>query len=233
MVGRKDRRFPREEISPDGTDLHAGSVSSSMGPMTRWTAGLLIAAGLLAGCARNVSPLPPNVPAPAHFQVEFDTSRGPVVIDVTRAQAPAGADRFYNLVRAHYFDGCRFFRVVPGFVVQFGLAADPAQTARWEVPIKDDPPKASNVRGTVTFAATGQPNSRTAQLFINLGNNPNLDAMGFAPIGRVASGMDAVDRIYSGDGEKPDQLLIEAEGNSYLQKEFPRLDYIKAARIRA
>src|SRR5579863_8726038 len=169
--------------------------------------------------------------APATFRVNLDTSRGLVVIEVTRALAPNGADRFYNMVKAKYFDGARFFRVIPGFMAQFGLAADPAMSKTWDVPIQDDPVKASNVRGALSFAATGAPNSRSTQLFINFGNNSRLDSLRFAPFGKVVSGMEFVDQIYSGYGEMPDQGRIEAEGNAYLEKEFPQLDYIKTARI--
>lgn len=165
------------------------------------------------------------------YRVLLDTSEGPVVLDVDRSLAPNGARRFFELIKAKYFDGARFYRVVPGFVVQWGAAASPAVTKRWDVTIPDDPVKASNTRGTVTFAATGQPNSRTTHLFINLGNNGRLDALGFAPIGHVAGGMRAVDHIYSGYGEQPNQDLIGTQGNAYLQKSFPKLDYIKTARI--
>lgn len=169
--------------------------------------------------------------APETFRVNLDTSKGPVVIEVTRADAPNGADRFYSLVKAKYFDGARFFRVIPGFMAQFGIAADPAVTKAWDRAIEDDPVRTSNVRGTVTFAATGQPNSRTTQLFINFGDNSRLDADRFAPFGKVVSGMENVDQIYAGDRENPDQSRIEAEGNAYLEKAFPNLDYIKTARI--
>lgn len=172
-----------------------------------------------------------NETAPATYRVNVDTSKGPVVIEVTRADAPVGADRFYNLVKAKYFDGARFFRVIPGFMAQFGLAADPALSKTWDVPIQDDPVKASNIRGAVTFAATSAPNSRSTQLFINFGDNARLDGQRFAPFGKVVSGMENVDQIYSGAGENPDQGRIEAEGNAYLEKEFPQLDFIKTARI--
>jgi peptidyl-prolyl cis-trans isomerase A (cyclophilin A) len=168
---------------------------------------------------------------PQTYRVLLDTSKGPVVIDVEQRLAPNGAAQFYKLVKAKYFDGARFYRVVPGFVVQWGAAASPAVTQKWDVTIPDDPVKASNTRGTVTFAATEQPNSRTTHLFINLGDNAKLDAMGFAPIGRVTSGMDAVDSIYPGYGEAPNQAMIAEQGNAYLKKEFPQLDYIKTARI--
>jgi peptidyl-prolyl cis-trans isomerase A (cyclophilin A) len=165
------------------------------------------------------------------YRVVLDTTEGPVTIAVDRSLAPNGAQRFYELVKAKYFDGARFYRVVPGLVVQWGAAANPAVTKKWDVTIPDDPVKTSNARGTVAFAATGQPNSRTTHLFISLGDNARLDAMGFAPIGRVTSGMDAVDRIYPGYGEAPNQDQIAAQGNAYLEKNFPRLDYIKTARI--
>src|ERR1700722_14438704 len=125
---------------------------------------------VLAACSGTkvaAQKAPAEETAPATFRVDFDTSRGPFVVEITREQAPNGADRFYNLVKAKYFDGARFYRVVPGFMAQFGLAADPAVSKAWDVPIQDDPVKTSNVRGTVTFAATGSPNSRSTQLFIN------------------------------------------------------------------
>lgn len=184
----------------------------------------------LAGCAGGAKQSASQSPADT-YRVLLDTSKGPVVIVVDRRLAPNGAQRFYELVKAKYFDGARFYRVVPGFVVQWGAAADPAVSKKWDVTIPDDPVKASNTRGTITFAASGQPNSRTTHLFINLGNNARLDLMGFAPIGRVTSGMPVVDRIYSGYGEQPDQTLIAAQGNAYLEKEFPKLDYVKTARV--
>jgi peptidyl-prolyl cis-trans isomerase A (cyclophilin A) len=190
-------------------------------------ASIALTLGVSYACAQKL----PNETAPATFRVNFDTSRGPVVIEVTRANAPNGADRFYNLVKAKYFDGARFFRVVPNFMAQFGIAGDPAVTKTWDVPIQDDPVKASNVRGAVTFAQTSAPNSRSTQLFINFANNAFLDSQRFAPFGKVISGMENVDMIYSGDRENPDQSRIENEGNAYLQKAFPRLDYIKTARI--
>jgi peptidyl-prolyl cis-trans isomerase A (cyclophilin A) len=188
---------------------------------------IVAAALLLGGCTKA----PANETAPATFKVNLDTSRGPVIIEVTRADAPIGADRFYSLVRAKFFDGARFFRVVPGFVAQFGIAADPAVNKNWNTPIQDDPVKSSNARGTLTFAATSAPNSRTTQMFINLRDNQRLDGLGFAAFGKVVSGMENVDQIYSGDGEKPDQEQIERSGNAYLEKEFPKLDYIKTARV--
>jgi peptidyl-prolyl cis-trans isomerase A (cyclophilin A) len=181
-------------------------------------------------CHKTEPPLP-NVTAPATFKVAFDTTKGPVIVEVSRALAPIGVDRFYNLVQAKYFDGARFFRVVPGFVVQFGLAADPDTIARWDKNIPDDPVLTSNRRGTLTFAQTSEPNTRSTQLFINLGSNERLDAQHFSPFGKVVEGMDNVDAIYSGDGQKPDQDSIKQKGNAYLEKEFPNLDYIKTARV--
>jgi peptidyl-prolyl cis-trans isomerase A (cyclophilin A) len=172
-----------------------------------------------------------QAPAPDMFRVNLDTSKGPVVIEVHRDWAPIGADHFYALVKAGYYDGDRFFRVLPGFVVQFGLAADPAVTAKWkDMNLPDDPVKQSNTPGTVTYATAG-PNTRTTQLFINLGNNERLDGMGFAPFGKVVSGMDAVQGIYSGYGEAPQQGLIEMQGNTSLQGQFPMMDYIKKATV--
>jgi peptidyl-prolyl cis-trans isomerase A (cyclophilin A) len=170
--------------------------------------------------------------APATFTVNFDTTKGPVVVQVHRDWAPIGADHFYQLVKTGYFDGCRFFRVVPGFIVQFGLAADPAVTRRWkQPPLADDPVKQHNVRGTLVYATAG-PNTRTTQLFINLGDNTrSLDGQGFAPFGQVTSGMSAVDSIFSGYGELPQQPSIESQGNGYLEPKFPKLDYVRKATI--
>lgn len=185
----------------------------------------------LAGCAGGKQSSSTQAATPNTYRVLLDTSKGPVLIEVDRTLAPNGAQRFYDLVKTKYFDGARFYRVVPGFVVQWGAAADPAVTKKWDVTIPDDEVKGSNTRGMVSFAATGAPNSRTTHLFINLVNNPRLDVMGFAPIGKVVKGMDSVDHIYSGYGQQPNQDKIAMRGNAYLEKEFPRLDYIKTARI--
>jgi len=175
--------------------------------------------------------------APAIFKAQFDTTRGKFTIEVTRALAPNGADRFYNLVRSGYFTDTAFFRVVPGFMCQFGIHGDPNVSRKWrEATIPDDPVRGSNTRGSITFATAG-PNTRTTQLFINFGNNINLDSMGFSPFGKVIEGMDVVDKINGeyGDGPPsgsgPDQGRIQTEGNAYLKKEFPNLDYIKSAII--
>lgn len=169
--------------------------------------------------------------APEKFDVKFETTRGDFVVQVDRAWAPLGADRFYNLVKHGYFTSAAFFRVVPGFIVQFGLSADPAVNRAWRnANIKDDSVTQSNKRGTITFATAG-PNTRTTQLFINFANNGGLDRQGFAPFGSVVSGMDVVDKIYSGYGEQPDQGAITSQGAAYLQKSFPNLDTIKSATI--
>ena len=194
---------------------------------------LLIGVGLglaLAGCASPAKQSAQSLVserAPRFARHESGTNRD-------RRRSCSGAERCQTLLlhrQTKYFDGARFYRVVPGFVVQWGAAAAPAVAKRWDITIPDDSVKASNTRGTMAFAATGEPNSRTTHVFISLGDNARLDAMGFAPIGRVTSGMRAVDHIYSAYGEQPDQRLIEVQGNAYLEKEFPRLDYIKTARI--
>ncbi len=170
--------------------------------------------------------------APDTYRVRFETSGGTILIDVERQLSPNGADRFYNLALNGYFDGCRFFRVVPGFIVQWGMNPDPALTATWQAArIMDDPVQISNDRGTLTFAKTGAPNSRSSQMFINLGDNPNLDGQGFAPFGRVVSGMDVVDAINAEYGQQPSQQSISERGNEYLNEKFPNLDYIKSATI--
>ncbi len=164
------------------------------------------------------------------FRVRFETSKGPFVVEVHRDWAPIGAQRFEELVKSGYYNGARFFRVVPNFVVQFGLAADPAATKKWDRPIKDDPVLQTNRAGSVVFATAG-PNTRTTQLFINLRSNQQLDSDGFAPFGMVVEGMDVVQQIYPGYGESPDQGAITARGNAYLTANFPKLDYIKSATI--
>lgn len=175
--------------------------------------------------------------APDTFKAQFDTTKGKFTIEVTRSLSPNGADRFYNLVRSGYFKDIAFFRVIPGFMCQFGIHGDPAVSAKWrEAQITDDPVKGSNTRGAITFATAG-PNTRTTQLFINFGDNVNLDGMGFSPFGKVSEGMDVVDKINNEYGEGaprgrgPDQSRIQGEGNAYLKKDFPNLDYIKSAVI--
>jgi len=176
--------------------------------------------------------------APETFRAQFDTTKGKITIEVTRSLSPLGADRFYNLVRSGYFKDIAFFRVVPGFMCQFGIHGDPAVSAKWNgADLPDEPVKAGNARGAITFAKAG-PNTRTTQMFINFADNRRLDAMGFPSFGKVVEGMDVVDKLNGeyGDlaafgGRGPDPRRIESEGNAYLKKEFPNLDYIKSATI--
>ena len=172
--------------------------------------------------------------APEKYEVKFVTTRGEFTLEVTRAWAPLGADRFYNLVRHHFYDNASFFRVVPGFVMQFGLSGAPAVSAAWKkTEIKDDPVTQSNKRGYITFATAG-PNTRTTQVFISLKDNARLDGMGFAPFGVVeGNGMNVVEMMYEGYGDDagPDQDQIEKQGTSYLKKGWPKLDYITLATI--
>jgi peptidyl-prolyl cis-trans isomerase A (cyclophilin A) len=175
--------------------------------------------------------------APETYKARLDTSKGLIVIEVHRDWAPLGADRFYNLVKNGFYDDIRFFRVLDNFMAQFGINGDPAVMAAWRgANIKDDAVKQSNKRGFITFA-TGGPNTRTTQVFINFKDNVGLDGQGFSPFGEVVSGMDVVDKLYSGYGEGapqgrgPDQSRTQMEGNAYLTKEFPKLDFIKKATI--
>jgi peptidyl-prolyl cis-trans isomerase A (cyclophilin A) len=175
--------------------------------------------------------------APDTYRVKFVTTRGEFTILVTRSWAPLEADRFYNLVRGGFFDDTTFFRVVPGFVVQFGISGKPAVSAAWKhTELKDDPVTQTNKRGTISFAQTAKPNSRTTQVFINFGDNGRLDysGQGFAPFGIVeGNGMNVVEMIYDGYGNDggPDQDLMEKQGNPYVKKGWPKLDYTKTATI--
>lgn len=177
--------------------------------------------------------------APNEYDVKFVTTKGDFVVHVTRAWAPNGADRFYNLAKHGFFTNASFFRVVLGFVVQFGMNADPKIEAVWaNANIKDDAVKESNKPGTVTFAQTGRPNTRSTQMFVNLGNNAALDAQNFPPIGQVTSGMEVVQQLYSGYGDMPEmggrgpsQDRIASGGKAYLDANFPKLDSIKSATV--
>jgi peptidyl-prolyl cis-trans isomerase A (cyclophilin A) len=172
--------------------------------------------------------------APDVFKAEFTTTKGTFIVEVHRDWAPIGADRFYNLVKNGFYDEASFFRVVPNFVVQFGMNAKPAITQAWEkANLRDDPVKQSNKRGYLCFAATQSPNTRTTQVLINLKDNGgSLDPQGFAPFGNVTEGMEVVDKLYSGYGDNgPDQGRITAQGKPYLDKGFPKLDSIKTAKV--
>jgi len=206
--------------------------------MTRVLTALALAAVLVAPAVASAqaslkNPASLNEKAPATYKVRLDTSAGPVVIEVHRDWAPLGADRFYNLVKNGFYDGNRFFRVLAGFMAQVGMNGDPAIQKVWgRANFNDDPVKQSNKRGFVTFAKTNAPNSRSTQFYINYTDNSSLDSQGFAPFGQVISGMEAVDKLYSyGRSNVPDQGMITTEGNAYLQKEYPKLDYIKKATI--
>ncbi len=207
----------------------------------------ILVAILLAGCsAGRTRPSVLLAPesralqerAPDRFGVRLETSQGPVLLAVQRDWAPYGADRFYNLVRHGFYDGQRFFRVRAHFIAQFGLSGDPAIIAAWKGrTMPDDPVRETNARGTLAYAMTG-PGTRTTQVYINLVDNPQLDAQGFAPFATVTSGMDVILRLYSGYGESAGggvragkQGAIEAGGNKYLTRQFPGLDYIERAII--
>jgi peptidyl-prolyl cis-trans isomerase A (cyclophilin A) len=178
-----------------------------------------------------LNPASLHAKAPAVFKAKFSTTAGDFTVEVHRDWAPLGADRFYNLVRNGYFTNAAFFRVVPGFVVQFGLSANPAVNKVWkDADIQDDPVVESNKRGFLVFATAG-PNTRTTQLFINFGDNSRLDGMGFAPFGTVVEGMDVVDKIFPGYGESPRQDLITDQGDTYLTANFPKIDKIKLAHV--
>src|SRR6267378_2786835 len=211
-----------------------------------------VAAGAWGACKKSASPTKTaaGVPdfhrpadpgfaeqAPDSFRVRFSTTKGDVVIVVHRAWAPHGADRFYNLVRSGFYDGVRFFRVIPGFMAQFGIHGDTGVTAAWRVrAIPDDPVRRTNGRGMVTYATAG-PGTRTTQIFINYRDNNRLDASGFAPFGQVVEGMEVVDALYSGYGEGapngrgPEQYRLNVEGEKYLARQFPKLDKIRKAKV--
>lgn len=207
------------------------------------SSGLVLAMSVLCGPQSLASkeklmdPAKLNEKAPDTYQAKFETTKGDFVIEVNRAWAPIGADRFYNLVKNGYYDEQRFFRTVPGFMVQFGIHGDPTVSKGWRsASIQDEAPKESNKKGFVTFAKGG-PNSRTTQVFINYGDNSRLDAMGFPPFGKVVEGMSVVEKLHGGygdgppSGKGPDQGRIQSEGNAYLAKDFAQLDSIKRATI--
>jgi peptidyl-prolyl cis-trans isomerase A (cyclophilin A) len=205
-----------------------------------WILFLFLVAGLVSCSGDENVPLSPESAteqAPEQFRVTFETTKGPFRVEVVREWAPLGADRFYNLVKAGFFNDTAFFRVIDGFIVQFGIGGDSKVNAHWkDANIADDPVKASNRRGFISFAMAG-PNSRTTQMFINLADNVRLDQMRFAPVGRVVQGMEVVDSLYSDygegepDGAGPSQDRINEEGNPYLRENFPKLDFIVQAKL--
>jgi peptidyl-prolyl cis-trans isomerase A (cyclophilin A) len=193
--------------------------------------------GTAAAKPSLLSPASLHAKAPDVYKAQFTTTKGDFVIEVHRDWAPLGADRFYNLVKNGFYDDVAFFRVVPDFMVQFGMSGNPQIEAAWgHASVKDDPVKQGNARGRITFAMGG-PNTRTTQVFINLADNARLDPKGFSAFGAVSQGMDVVDQFYSGygegapDGNGPSQKTAESEGNAYLSRDFPKLDYIKKATI--
>ncbi|HEY7338817.1 MAG TPA: peptidylprolyl isomerase [Bryobacteraceae bacterium] len=194
----------------------------------------LVATIALCGCSK---PQPKPVVVPQVYRAKFETSKGDFVVEVTRAWAPRGADRFHELLRMRYFDEGRFFRVLPGFIAQFGINKDFDVHTTWrELVIADDPPKEKNLRGTLAFAQSG-PNTRATEVFINLKDNPELDDERFVPFGKIVEGEPVIDMLYSGYGELgpqgkgPDAARAESEANEYIVPRFPMLDYIKRARL--
>jgi peptidyl-prolyl cis-trans isomerase A (cyclophilin A) len=195
------------------------------------------AATATANKAKLRTPSALNEKAPDIYKAKFDTSQGIFIVEVHRDWAPLGADRFYNLVKNGFYDNVRFFRVLDNFMAQFGINGDPAINTAWRnANLRDDPVKESNKRGYITFA-TGGPNTRTTQVFISYKDNSFLDSQGFSPFGQVTEGMEIVDKLYKGYGEGgprgqgPDQGRTQTEGNAYLIKSFPKLDYVKTASI--
>jgi peptidyl-prolyl cis-trans isomerase A (cyclophilin A) len=188
--------------------------------------------------ASELDPSLATAHAPEVFAARFTTTRGDFVVEVHRAWAPNGADRFYNLVKMGFFDDTRFFRAIDGFMVQFGISGDPKVSEKWrDATIPDDPVKQSNLRGFMTFAQTGVPNSRTTQVFVTYNNHPRLDQSGFAPFGQIVKGMEVVDAFYKGygegapEGQGPSQERVQTEGNPYLDKDFPKLDRILSTQL--
>lgn len=232
MIGKKGLRVLCSGVL---VLVGAGAMAQTKAPAPAPSAGVRQAAPAFPPALLKPESL--TAKAPETFQVRFITTKGAFTVKVTRAWAPNGADRFFNLVRNRFYDGASFFRVVQGFVVQFGLSPHPEVSKAWrEANIPDDPVVQSNKKGFLTYAMRG-PNTRTTQLFINLTDNARLDAMGFAPFGEVTQGMEVVEQLYSGYGDGaprgngPAQNLIQEQGRAYLEKEFPLLDSIRSARI--
>src|SRR6202790_3236290 len=241
-------QLPDYQIFKGGPDMKCGAIAMLVIALAATNAAAGQAAGgggsrgrsQAAGVSGNPNKAKLRTPsqltekAPETFKAKLDTSKGVIVIEVHRDWAPLGADRFYNLVKNGFYDGCRFFRVLDGFMAQIGMNGDPSIQRVWgNANFRDDPVKGSNKKGYVTFAKASAPNSRSTQFFINYGDNSRLDADGFAPFGQVVTGMDLVDMLYKGYGSSnvPDQGRITAEGNAYLMKEYPKLDFIKKATI--
>jgi peptidyl-prolyl cis-trans isomerase A (cyclophilin A) len=216
------------------TRITAAVAVSLMGTVLGAQSGEPARGGVNFNKAKLRTPSQLNEKALDRFKAKFETSKGVFIIDVHRDWAPLGVDRFYNLVKNGFYDECRFFRVLDGFMAQVGMNGDPAVQRAWMTAnFKDDPVKQSNKRGFVTFAKAAAPDSRSTQFFVNFADNARLDSQGFAPFGEVVTGMDIVDKLYSGYGRNnvPDQSRLASEGNAYLMKEYPKLDFIKKATI--
>jgi peptidyl-prolyl cis-trans isomerase A (cyclophilin A) len=216
----------------------AASVDAPVASVASGAPAMPAAPPVVHRTAAELSPSLATARAPDVFYADFTTTKGDFVVEAHRAWAPNGADRFYNLVKLGFYDDTRFFRAIRDFMVQFGIPGDPQVAAEWEnAQIPDDPVTQSNLRGYVTFAQTGRPNSRTTQIFVVFENHATLDAGGFAPFAKVTRGMDVVDSLYKGYGEGgptghgPTQDRIQSEGNAYLDQEFPKLDRILAAHL--
>lgn len=206
--------------------------------MRRWwvvaAAMVMLVPEVYAGQRDLKDPATLNEQAPETYRARFETSKGPFIVEVTRAWAPNAADRFYNLVKNGFYDGTRFFRVLEGFMVQFGLNGNPEIQRPWQsANLRDEPVVQSNLRGYMSFTMESMPNTRFTMVFINFKDNPRLDKDGFAPFGRVVTGLEVVDKLHSGYGREnePNQRRILREGNKYLQDEYPKLDFVKKATI--
>lgn len=232
-----------EPLPPQGASASAAPVSPATAtapPAPTPTPAATVSAGPLAATLHPalLDPSKAGEKAPPQFKAKFVTTKGDVVVEVHRDWAPNAADRFFNLVKLGFFDDTRFFRAISGFMVQFGISGDPAVAAKWqEANIPDDPVVQSNKRGFLTFAQRGTPNTRSTQVFVNLVDNARLDGMRFAPFGQIVTGMEVIDALYKGYGEGapmgagPDQGRIQAQGNAYLDSQFPKLDGVKRAEI--
>jgi len=239
LSGCKKQEQPAQPASPESPKAEAPVQPAPAAPAETKAAPAPTVASKPAAPPHDYikelqSPAKLKEKAPDTYKVKFDTTRGEFTITVTRAWAPLGADRFYTLVKHHFYDNASFFRVVPEFVVQFGISANPAVSAAWKhTDIQDDPVTQTNKRGAIVFATAG-PNTRTTQVFINLKDNGRLDGMGFAPFGVVdGKGMNVVEMMYEGYGDSagPDQNQLEKQGDPYLKKGWPKLDYIKSATL--
>ena len=211
--------------------LMAAAIAFGQAPAAQTKAPANTAPKAVAAGPSLLNPSSLRAKAPDMYKVKFTTTKGDVIIQVNRGWAPQGADRFYNLVKNGFYTNAAFFRIVPRFVAQFGIAARPDVSAAWEnAKIPDDRVLESNKRGTLTFATSG-PNTRTTQIFINYSDNAGLDGQGFAPFGSVIEGMEIVDKFFAGYGESPDQGQITAKGKAYLDQRFPNLDRIISGSI--